>query len=47
MQLAAVLGEHGVKLVPDVAVNGSSALGGLPEALLARLLGAMKTPPAV
>jgi uncharacterized membrane protein YqiK len=45
MQLAAVLGEHGVKLVPDVAVNGGTALGGLPEALLARLLGGVKTPP--
>jgi uncharacterized membrane protein YqiK len=44
MQLASVLGQHGVKLVPDVAVNGGSALGGLPEALLARLLGAVKTP---
>jgi uncharacterized membrane protein YqiK len=44
MQLAAVLGEHNVKLVPDVAVNGGSALGGLPEALLARLLGGVKTP---
>jgi uncharacterized membrane protein YqiK len=44
MQLASVLGEHNVKLVPDVAVNGGSALGGLPEALLARLLGAVKTP---
>jgi uncharacterized membrane protein YqiK len=42
MQLAAVLGEHGVKLVPDVAVNGGTALGGLPEALLARLLGGVK-----
>jgi uncharacterized membrane protein YqiK len=39
MQLAAVLGEHGVKLVPDVAVNGATAMGGLPEALMARLLG--------
>jgi hypothetical protein len=40
-----VLGEHGVKLVPDVAVNGGTALGGLPEALMARLLGGVKTPP--
>ena len=46
MQLAGVLGEHNVKLVPDVAVNGGTALGGLPEALLARMLGAVK-PPAV
>jgi uncharacterized membrane protein YqiK len=44
MQLASVLGEHNVKLVPDVAVNGGTALGGLPEALLARLLGGVKTP---
>jgi uncharacterized membrane protein YqiK len=45
MQLASVLGEHGVKLVPDVAVNGGTAMGGLPEALLGRLLGAVKMPP--
>jgi uncharacterized membrane protein YqiK len=42
MQLAAVLGEHNVKLVPDVSVNGGG--GGLPDALMARMLGAVKTP---
>jgi uncharacterized membrane protein YqiK len=39
MQLAAVLGEHNVKLVPDVSVG---ATGGLSDALLARLLGAVQ-----
>jgi uncharacterized membrane protein YqiK len=44
MQLAGVLGQHGVKLVPDVSVTGTGALGGLPEALMARMLGAVKIP---
>ena len=45
VQLAAVLGEHGVKLVPDVAVNGAAG-GGLGDALMARLLGAVTGPKA-
>jgi hypothetical protein len=40
VQLAAVLGEHGVKLVPDVAVNGAGGAG-LSDALMARLLSAV------
>src|SRR5262249_6609258 len=38
MQLAAVLGENGVKLVPDMAVSGNGGTGGLAEVLIARLL---------
>ena len=37
MQLAAVLGEHGTKLVPEVAVNGGAS-SGLADALMGRLL---------
>lgn len=37
VQLAGVLGEHHVKLVPDVSVT-TSGQGGLPEAVLGRLL---------
>ena len=39
MQLATILGEHGIKLVPDIAVGGGAAGGGLAEALIARMLG--------
>jgi uncharacterized membrane protein YqiK len=45
MQLAAVLGENQVKLVPDIAVSGSGgngAFSGLAEAMIAKLLA---TPP--
>jgi uncharacterized membrane protein YqiK len=45
VQLAAVLGEHGVKLVPDVAVNGAGGAG-LSDALMARLLSAVQGPHA-
>jgi uncharacterized membrane protein YqiK len=40
MQLAAVLGENHVKLVPDIAVGGNGANGfsGLAEAMIAKLL---------
>lgn len=38
MQLAAVLGENHVKLVPDIAVAGHGGAGGLAEVLIARLL---------
>ena len=37
MQLAAILGEHGVKLVPDIAVGGSGT-SSIAGALLARVL---------
>jgi uncharacterized membrane protein YqiK len=37
MQLAATLGEHNVKLVPEIAVSGDGA-GGLVNAMVARLL---------
>jgi uncharacterized membrane protein YqiK len=40
VQLAAVLAEHGIRLVPDVAVGGAGS--GLSEALLGRLLGAVQ-----
>jgi uncharacterized membrane protein YqiK len=42
VQLAAVLAEHGIRLVPDVAV-GANGAGGLSEALLGRLLGAVQS----
>jgi len=38
MQLAAVLGENKVKLVPDIAVSGNGGAGGLAEVLIARML---------
>jgi hypothetical protein len=37
MQLAAVLGENKVKLVPDIAVSGDGG-GGLVNAVVARML---------
>ncbi len=44
VQLAGILGRHGVKLVPDVSVTGSegssSALAG---ALLGRMVGSLTT----
>jgi uncharacterized membrane protein YqiK len=42
VQLAATLGEHNVKLVPDVSVSGNGHGGGLSEALLGRLVGAVQ-----
>ena len=38
IQLAGILGEHKVKLVPDVAVNGDGAAGGLASVLISRML---------
>jgi uncharacterized membrane protein YqiK len=40
LQIASVLGENKVKLVPDVSVAGNGAGGGLLELLLARLVAA-------
>jgi uncharacterized membrane protein YqiK len=37
MQLASILGENGVKLVPDIAVSGDG-VGGLATAMVARLI---------
>jgi uncharacterized membrane protein YqiK len=48
VQLARVLGENAVKLVPDIAVGGASG-GGLAEVLIARMLTGVTTstvPPA-
>jgi hypothetical protein len=39
MQLASILGENKVKLVPDIAVTGDGS-GGLVNAMLARLVAA-------
>jgi len=38
IQLAGILGENKVKLVPDVAVNGDGAAGGLASVLIGRML---------
>ena len=38
MQLATIIGERGIKIVPDIAVSGGAAGGGLAEALMARML---------
>jgi uncharacterized membrane protein YqiK len=38
MQLASILGENKVKLVPDIAVTGDGGNGGLVTAVLARML---------
>lgn len=43
VQLAGILGEHGVKLVPEIAVGGA---GGLAEALVAKLLAGQQHAPA-
>ena len=37
MQLATILGEHHVKLVPEIAVGGEGS-GGLANAMIARML---------
>jgi uncharacterized membrane protein YqiK len=39
MQLASILGENGVKLVPDIAVSGDGG-GGLVNAMIARMMSA-------
>jgi uncharacterized membrane protein YqiK len=45
MQLAVILGEHNVKLVPDIAVGGDGSGGGLASVLVARMLaGAANSP---
>jgi uncharacterized membrane protein YqiK len=46
MQMASILGENHVKLVPDIAVSGDGA-GGLVNAMIARMLsaGASEQPP--
>ena len=38
MQLAAILGENKVKLVPDISVSGDGSGGGLLNAVVARML---------
>jgi uncharacterized membrane protein YqiK len=38
MQIATIVGERGIKVVPDVAVSGASGGAGLAEALMARML---------
>ena len=38
VQLATILGQHGVKLVPDIAVSGGGESGGLANAMVAKLL---------
>jgi uncharacterized membrane protein YqiK len=40
MQIATIVGERGIKIVPDIAVSGGGAGGGLAEALIARMLSA-------
>ncbi|MBK7863081.1 MAG: flotillin family protein [Archangiaceae bacterium] len=46
LQLAQTLGQHGVKLVPDVAVTGEAGQGALASALVGRMLlnGKVPTP---
>ncbi len=39
MQLASILGENQVKLVPDIAVSSDGGGNGLVTAVLARMLG--------
>ena len=38
IQIAGVLAEHGVRLVPDIAVSGDGSSGGLATAMLGRVL---------
>jgi uncharacterized membrane protein YqiK len=38
VQLATILGQHGVKLVPDIAVSGGEGGGGLAAVMVAKLL---------
>ena len=42
-QIAATLGEHHVKLVPDIAVTGDGA-GGMANVMLAKLVAAPAAP---
>jgi uncharacterized membrane protein YqiK len=44
MQMASILGENGVKLVPDIAVTGDGS-GGLVNAMIARLMAGASEPP--
>ena len=44
MQMASILGENRVKLVPDIAVSGDGA-GGLVNAMIARMLGGPASEP--
>ncbi|MBX7101055.1 MAG: hypothetical protein K1X89_25285 [Myxococcaceae bacterium] len=44
VQLAGILGEHHVKLVPDVAVGGEGGAGALATALMGRMLSGAATP---
>jgi hypothetical protein len=37
MQIATIVGERGIKIVPDISAGGAG--GGLAEALIARMLG--------
>ena len=45
MQLASILGENKVKLVPDIAVSGDGG-GGLVNAMIARMIAGNGTPKA-
>jgi hypothetical protein len=38
MQLAAILGENKVKLVPDIALSGTDGTGNLAGVMIARML---------
>lgn len=38
IQIAGVLAEHGVRLVPDIAVSSDGSSGGLATAMLGRVL---------
>ncbi|MDB4980606.1 MAG: band 7 protein [Myxococcales bacterium] len=38
MQIATIVGERGIKVVPQIAVNGAGGAAGLAEALMARML---------
>jgi uncharacterized membrane protein YqiK len=44
IQLATILGEHHVKLVPEIAVSGDGGGGGLANAMIARLLASQNEP---
>jgi uncharacterized membrane protein YqiK len=38
MQIATIIGERGIKIVPEIAVSGGAGGSGLGEALMARML---------
>ena len=42
MQLAGLLGEHKVKLVPEIAVSGEGGATRLADVLVGRLLASMR-----